>query len=210
MAHINEYVAPTERFGRRGLLGFGSVLLFVGWTGTALFLRVPTAAPADPVVSSLGLWVGLFVLVATVALTQCPRRVTFSRPILVWVALNTLGFGYVAGALAGLVPTAYARFAYWHVWVGAGVLGFLATGELLRRAGVLTPVYYVAAVVELWILIVGLVSFETLVPGLYLLLAVVHPMPLALDALDPDVGDWLVSVAQVSVYTVALFGVILT
>jgi hypothetical protein len=200
----------AARLGRRGLLGLGAGLLFVGWGGTALFARVPGLAVIDPRAATVALWLALFGLIAAVALVACPEEVTFSRPILVWVGLNGLGFLLTGTALVGLVPGWLSPYAYWHVWVAGAVVGFLATGTLLRRAGSPAGRYYVAAVVELWILTVGLVAFETLVPGLYLVLAVVHPTPLALDALDLDATAWSQTVAQVAVYTVALLAVILT
>ena len=210
MAHGQETRTAAGRIGRRGLLGIGAGLLVAGWGGTALFTRAPGLAPAGPAIASVGLWLVLFVLVAAVAVTQCPRHVTFSRPILVWVSLNVVAFCYTGAALAGLLPASLAQYAYWHIWLAAGVVGFTATGVLLRRAGASGSVYLVAAVTELWMLVAGLVSFETLVPGLYLLVAVVHPMPLAIDALDSDFGDWPTTVAQVTVYTTTILAVILS
>jgi len=209
MATVGERLTATPRLGRRGLLGLGAALLAVGWGGTAFLTRNPTLAPADPALTALALWLGLFGLVAVAALAACPSRVTFSRPVLSWVGLNALGFLAVGAAVAGLVPLELQRYAFWHVWVAGAVVGFTATGELLRRAGGGWLVYHTAAAVELSLLVLGVVAFEALLPGLYLVLAAVHPVPLALDALDLDLGRAPTAGIQVALYLVALVAVLL-
>lgn len=209
MATVSDTFVGGARMGRRGLLGTGAALLVAGWGGTAILIRNPTLAPADPALSALGLWLGLFALVAAVAVTQCPAGVTFSRPVLVWVGLNTIGFLAAGAAVAGLLPPGLRRYAFWHVWVAGAVVGFLVTGELLRRAGAAWQVYHTAAVIEVTLLAVGLVSFGSLLPGLYLVLGAVHPVPLALDALDPDLGPLPLAAVQVGAYAAALGFVLL-
>lgn len=198
----------TDRIGRPSLLQLGAALLVVGWAGTGTLTEFVDTGPLGPIEAVIALWVGLFGLIAAVAVTWCPRRVVLSKPILVWVGLNTVGFAVTGAATAGILPGGLVQYAYWHVWVATAVVGFAATGELLRRNGVDGRVYYTAAAAELGLLVVGLLAFELLRPYQYLLLAVVHASPLLLDGLDRGLGRRLVDI-QIGVYTLAATSVIL-
>lgn len=198
----------TGRIGRRGLLQLGSALLLVGWIGTGMLTEFVGTGPFGPIGTVIALWVGLFGLIGAVAVTRCPRHVVFSKPILVWVGLNTFGFAVTWAAWSGLLPGGLVQYAYWHVWVATAVIGFAVTGELLRRNGIDGRVYYTAAAAELGLLIVGLLAFELLRPHQYLLLAVVHASPLLLDSFDLDLGRRIVDL-QAGIYVVAAAPVVL-
>lgn len=60
------------------------------------------------------------------------------------------------------------------------------------------------------LLFIGLGAFDELFPGLYLLLALVHPTPLALDALPRDLGPGPAAVIQLSLYALGLGLVLLS
>ena len=54
------------------------------------------------------------------------------------------------------------------------------------------------------LLFIGLGAFTELVPGLYLLLAFVHPTPLALDAYPGDLGAAPDAAVQLALYATGL------
>ena len=177
-----EAPASTYRVGRRRLLGLGAFALATGWALTEAIVSFPGAVPVSPTTAAVGLWAVLFAAVTAVALTQSPDYVRSSRPLLLWAVLNAVAFLVVGAAVLGYLPAGLVVYAYWHVWVLVAVVGFAATGVLLERSGPSGQHYFTAAGLEVSLLFIGLGAFTELVPGLYLLLAFVHPTPLALDA----------------------------
>lgn len=200
--------ASTCRVGRRGFLGLGAALLFVGWGVTELVVARPGVLPGSPAVTAVALWFAMFLGIGVVGLTQCPDYVRFSGPLVVWGALNAAAFVYAGAAALGYLPPGLTVYAYWHVWVLAAVVGFAATGALLERSGSSGQHYFTAAGLEISLLFIGLGAFSEIVPGLYLLLALVHPTPLALDAYPGDLGPGPAAVIQLALYAVGL-GVVL-
>jgi hypothetical protein len=185
-------------------LQVGAALLLVGWAGTAVLQRNPTVTPLRPITAAVGLWLGIFALIAGVALLLTPRSVWYNRVVLVWVGLNTAAFGYTGAVMAGLLPSNFALYAYWHIWVAAAVVGFTVTGVALEDQGIEGQVYFTAAGLELSLLFLGLGAFGTLIPGLYLLLALVHPTPLLLDAFPADLSNGRVAAIQLGIYAAGL------
>lgn len=201
----------ADRVGRRGLLGLGSgllalgsALLALGWGGTAALLRFPGSAPGNPIDLAVGLWLLIFGTIAAVALLACPSHVRFNRVTLAWTGLNSAAFAYTLAAVGGLLPAGLIQYAYWHVWVLVAVVGFAVTGALLEDEGITGQLYFTAAGLELSLLFLGLGAFGTLLPGLYLLLAFVHPTPLALDALSLDLTPGRTAAVQLGTYAVGL------
>lgn len=197
-------VRSSPPLGRHGLLRVGAVLLLLGWAGTAIIQRNPTSFPLDPVTMAVGLWVGVFALIAAVALVLTPQSVWYNRVILTWTVLNTAAFGYTGAVMAGLLSGTLAQYAYWHVWVATAVVGFAVTGAILEGEGIEGQVYFTAAGLELSLLFLGLGAFGTLVPGLYVLLAFVHPTPLILDAFPGQLSNGRAAAIQLGVYAVGL------
>ncbi|MFB6117882.1 hypothetical protein [Halosegnis sp.] len=201
---VDRSASASRQLGRRGLLGFGAALLTIGWGGTALLLRSSSVAPFDPIVTAVGGWLAVFALIAGIAVGLCPRWVWYNRVVATWVGLNAAAFGYTAAAAAGLLPADLVQYAFWHVWVLAAVVGFAVTGAVLEGEDTAGQLYFTAAGLELSLLFLGLGAFGTLVPGLYLLLAFVHPTPLALDALPGDLSPGRTAAVQLGVYALGL------
>lgn len=84
------------------------------------------------------------------------------------------------------------------------MIGFAVTGAALEDRGIEGQVYFTAAGLELSLLFLGLGAFETLVPGLYVLLAFVHPTPLILDALPAELSNGRAAAVQLGIYAVGL------
>ena len=200
--------ASSNQFGRRQLLGLGAVALAVGWGLTEAIVTFRPSLPVSLAAAAVGLWVGLFALVTVVALTQCPDYVRFSGPLLLWGVLNILAFLVTGAAVLGYLPVGLVVYTYWHVWVLVSVVGFAGTGVLLERSGPSGQHYFTAAGLEVSLLFIGLGAFTELVPGLYLLLAFVHPTPLALDAYPRDLGAGPAAAVQLSLYATGL-GIVL-
>jgi hypothetical protein len=196
--------ASSNQFGRRQLLGLGAVALAVGWGLTEAIVSFRPSLPVSLAAAAVGLWVGLFALVTVVALTQCPDYVRFSGPLLLWGVLNILAFLVTGAAVLGYLPVGLVVYTYWHVWVLVSVVGFAGTGVLLERSGPSGQHYFTAAGLEVSLLFIGLGAFTELVPGLYLLLAFVHPTPLALDAYPGDLGAGPDAAVQLSLYAAGL------
>jgi hypothetical protein len=200
-------MAIAERLGvtalplsGRGLLGFGAGILFLGWGATELAVTRAGVVPGDPFVALTVFWGALFLFFGVVTLTQCPDYVRTSQPLAVWGVLNAAGLLYTGAAVTGLLPAGFAQYAYWHVWVLVAVVGFGATGALLERSGSSGQHYFTAAGLEVSLLFIGLGAFD----------ALVHPTPLALDALPRDLGPGPAAVIQLSLYALGLGLVLLS
>jgi hypothetical protein len=181
----------------------------LGWLVTGIIRREPTVSPLGPVETAVGLWLVVFALIAVVAVTLTCRAVWYNRIILLWVGLNSVAFVYTGAAIAGLLSGSLVQYAYWHVWVATAVVGFAGTGVALEGEGIGGQVYFTAAGLELSLLFLGFGAFEVLVPGLYALLAFVHPVPLVLDALPRELTSGHTAVIQLGVYTLGLGAVLL-
>ena len=199
-----EAPASTYRVGRRQLLGLGAFALATGWALTEAIVSFPGAVPVSPTTAAVGLWAVLFAAVGAVALTQTPDYVRSSRPLLLWAVLNTVAFLVTGAAVLGYLPAGLVVYAYWHVWVLVSVVGFAGTGVLLERSGPSGQHYFTAAGLEVSLLFIGNGAFAELVPGLYLLLAFVHPTPLALDAYPGDLGAGPDAAIQLALYATGL------
>lgn len=195
-----EAPASTYRVDRHRLLVLGAVMLAAGWALTGAVVSFSESLPVSPTVAAVGLWA----VIGAVALTQTPDYVRFSRPLLLWAVLNTVAFLVTGAAVFGYLPAGLVVYAYWHVWVLVAVVGFAATGALLERSGPSGQHYFTAAGLEVSLLFIGLGAFAELVPGLYLLLAFVHPTPLALDAYLGDLGAGPDAAIQLALYATGL------
>ena len=198
----------TYRIDRRTLLGSVAAMLALGWAATEAVASFPAVVPGDPILAVVGLWVGLFAVVTVGALTQTPDYVRFSGPLLLWGVLNAVALAVTVSAALGILPSGLVVYAYWHVWVLVAVVGFATTGALLERSGSSGQHYFTAAGLEVSLLFIGLGAFELLLPGLYLLLAFVHPTPLALDASPFDPGAGPDAAIQLGLYATGL-GIVL-
>jgi hypothetical protein len=114
----------------------------------------------------------------------------------------------VTAAAVGILPSGLVVYAYWHVWVVVAVVGFATTGALLERSGSSGQHYFTAAGLEVSLPFIGLGAFDLMLPGLYLLLAFVHPTPLALDAAPFDLGPAPDAAIQLALYATGL-GIVL-
>lgn len=189
--------------GWRGLLAVGAAMLVAGWAGTALLFRQPTLV-AEPQLTITGLWAFIFIAIAVIALFAAPRHMSVNPATLMWTGLNIIGLGVTLSAIVGVLPPELTQYAYWHVWVLIAVIGFAATGTLLEREDLNGQVYFTAAGLELSILFIGLGALEVLIPGLYLLLAFVHPVPLVLDSLPNEPSPGRKAAIQLGSYTLGL------
>ncbi|MFC6862364.1 hypothetical protein ACFQGE_02675 [Halomicroarcula sp. GCM10025817] len=170
--------ATSDRLSESGFLLAGATAGALGWGGTQLLAWVDTAASA---VVATGLWAVLVAGFAGVTVLHGPADTRFSDPMLVWGSVNGTAMLLTVGGLAGLVPPVVA---FWGAWAAAAAVGYCWTGGLLEGAG--HPErgrgYLLSGVVALAVLAVGAVSFPALEPVAFLVLGVLHVVPLALDA----------------------------
>lgn len=192
-ASLEQFAPPTSgRLSTREFLLAGAGAGAVGWTGTQLLTW--TAPPAAAWVAA-ALWFVLAGLFVGVTVAHGPDEIRFSAPMLGWGAVNGTATTLTLAGLAGLVP---ARLAFWQAWVAASTVGYCWTGGLLERAGARDRGrgYVLAGLVALGVLAVETLAVGVVSPVAYLVLAVLHAVPLTLDAVtDLSAGARAIVVA---------------
>ena len=176
---LDAIVPPTSgRVSESGFLLAGAAAGAVGWGGTQLLTWLD---PPNAAIAATALWTLLMLGFSTLTVRFAPEAVRFSDPMLVWGTVNTAAMALTVGALAGMVPP---RVGFWLGWTAASAVGYLGTGGLLVRAGAAARGrgYLATGAVTLAVLGVGVVAFEAIAPVAFLLLGVIHTVPLATDA----------------------------
>ena len=193
-AHL-ETTAPSTsgRLSESGFLRAGAAAGLLGWGGTQLLAWTDSPAAA---LFATGLWAALMLGFVGLTVFHAAEAVRFSTPMLGWGVVNGTATALTVAALAGLLP---ATLAVWAAWAGAAAVGYCWTGGLLVRAGDSERGrgYLLTALVALAVLALGLWSFPTVAPVAFLVLAVVHAVPLAVDersALSPVARGGVLSV----------------
>ena len=173
-------LAPTTsgRLSESGFLLAGATAGALGWGGTQL---LAWADPAAAATLATGLWAVLVAGFAGVTLLHGPEATRFSDPMFVWGAVNGTAMALTLGGLLAAVPP---FVAFWGAWAAASAVGYCWTGGLLEGAG--HPErgrgYLLSGIVALVVLAVGALAFDVLEPVAFLVLGVLHVIPLVLDA----------------------------
>ena len=187
--------ATSGRLSESGFLLAGAVAGLFGWGGTQVlaWTAPPSSAPL-----AAALWAVLMLGFVALTVFHGPDTVRFSGPMLGWGTVNGAATALTVAGLAGLVPPG---IAFWTAWVAAAAVGYGWTGALLVRAGDTErgQSYLVTGVLALAVLAVGTLSFTLVAPVAFLLLAMLHAVPLVLDARTA-----LSPVARAGVLTVVL------
>ncbi|MFC7249889.1 hypothetical protein ACFQJ5_08575 [Halomicroarcula sp. GCM10025324] len=170
--------ATSGRLSESEFLLVGAAAGALGWGGTQVLAWL---GPRSSAALATGLWAVLVAGFATVTVLHGPDEARFSDPMFVWGSANGTAMALTLGGLAGLVP---AVVAFWGAWVAASAVGYCWTGGLLEGAGDAERGrgYLLSGVVALVVLAVGAFTFPTVEPVAFLLLGVLHVVPLALDA----------------------------
>ncbi|MFC6975606.1 hypothetical protein ACFQL1_14620 [Halomicroarcula sp. GCM10025709] len=170
--------ATSGRLSDAGFLLAGATAGALGWGGTQLVAW--SAVPLAPVVATAW-WVVLIAGFGLLTVFHGPASVRFSDAMFVWGSANgTAMLATVAGVASVLPP----RLAFWHAWAVAFGVGYLGTGTLLFRAGFRERgVGYLSSALVAWsVVLVGVRSFATVEPVAFVLLGVLHVVPLVVDA----------------------------
>lgn len=129
------------------------------------------------------LWFAVFVTRALMARTGVEADVRFSAPGVVWT--GTMGLAFVANFAGFFLGPPLREALMWLPWYAGFAVAYLATGLLVRRGGV----FYAAGAVSAVVTLVGVgaipvegVGLRRPVPYAFVLLGVLHTVPLALDA----------------------------
>jgi hypothetical protein len=178
-ARLEAAAPPTSgRLSESGFLLSGAAAGLLGWTGTQVFAWVD---PPSAALLATGLWAALMLGFVGLTVFHAPAAIRFSLPMLGWGTVNGMATVLTVAGLAGLVP---GRVAFWAAWVVAAAVGYCWTGSLLVRAGDTERgrSYLASGLVALAVLAVGLWSFAAVAPVAFLVLTVLHALPLTLDA----------------------------
>lgn len=203
-ARLARTVPTAGRLDGGAFLSLGAVVGLVGWTVTAA-LAGADRGPARWV--ALGVWTVLVAVMVGAGLFLTPDAVRFSTPLAGWGLVNGAASTVTAWAvLTGAPAPAVAR-----TWLAAHALGYGWTAGTLRRAGQGDRAggYGYAALLAGGLLVFDVAGLDALAPVRYPLLAVVHALPLALDArghLDGLAGR---AVLCLAVVTLAVTGSLL-
>jgi hypothetical protein len=176
---LDRIAPPTSgRLSLRAFLLAGAGAGAVGWTGTQLLTW--TAPPAAASLAT-ALWVVLAGAFVGLTVRHGPDEIRFSDPMLVWGTVNGTATALTFAGLAGLVS---ARLAFWQTWVAASAVGYCWTGGLLEGAGETNRGrgYALTGLVGLCVLAVDTLAVGVTAPVAYLVLGVLHAVPLTLDA----------------------------
>jgi hypothetical protein len=169
--------ATTGRLPGDGFLLLGAGVGLVGWTGTAALARlsVPRAG-----LLALAVWGLLVAVMVGAGLFHVPDAMRFSLPMVGWGLLNATATTVTLVA----VLQEWSATLVWTVWLVALGLGYGWTAIALWRGGQRARArgYGYAALVAAGLLIASGAGMPALQPVRYPLLAVLHAVPLALDA----------------------------
>ncbi|WP_254280028.1 hypothetical protein [Haloarcula marina] len=174
------YVAPptSGRLTESEFLLAGATAGVLGWGGTQLLSWVD---PPRAAFLAVALWVVLVAGFSALTVLHGPDETRFSDAMFVWATVNSAATALSLAGLAGLVP---GQVAFWHGWVAAAAVGYCWTGGLLAGAGQRGRGrgYLAAGLVALSVLLVGTVAFARVESVAFVLLALLHAIPLGLDA----------------------------
>ncbi|QAU12047.1 hypothetical protein EKH57_04420 [Halorubrum sp. BOL3-1] len=171
-----------------GLLLFGFLEGVVGWGLSWAFSRNPGLAPFGLVQSIVAVWIVLTVGIVFFGVTYTSPTVRRNRVWLVWGGLNVAATAVNVGALVGAVPSAAARYAYWHPWLAAIGVGYLVTALYNRESPQIRRqervVYAVTGAATLGLLAGSLGPLRAFVTlNIFAIGAVVHLVPIGHDVL---------------------------
>lgn len=170
--------ATSGRLTESEFLLAGAAAGALGWGGTQVLAWVDP--PASAVLATV-LWAVLVAAFAGLTVLHGPDAVRFSDPMFVWGSVNGTAMALTVGGIIGLVP---AFVAFWGAWAAASAVGYCWTGGLLEGTG--DPErgrgYLLSGVVALAVLVVGTFAFSTVESVAFLLLGVLHVVPLVLDS----------------------------
>ena len=191
--------ATSGRLSDSGFLFAGAAAGTMGWGGTQLLTWIDP--PLGPALATAW-WAVLIAAFGLLTVLHAPASVRFSDPMFVWGSVNGTAMVVTVGGVVSAVPP---RVAFWHAWVLAAGLGYLGTGTLLVRAGARERGlgYLAGSLVACGVVVVAARSFAAVEPVPFLLLGVLHAVPLLVDA----AGGWSVSRRTLSV--VGAVGVVL-
>jgi len=178
-ARLDEVAPATSaRVDESQFLLAGATAGLLGWGATQV---LAWAAPPSAAFLATALWVVLLAAFSGVTVFHGPADTRFSDAMFAWGAVNGTAMALTVGALVGVVPE---RLGFWTAWAAASMLGYVGTGALLVRAGATDrgQGYLASGVVALGVLLLGVVAFDALAPVAFLVLAVLHVVPLVLDA----------------------------
>lgn len=170
--------ATSGRLTESEFLLAGAAAGALGWGGTQGLAWVdPPAAAAF----ATALWTVLVAAFAGLTVLHGPDAVRFSDPMFVWGSVNGTAMALTVGGLVGLVPV---FVAFWGAWAAASTVGYCWTGGLLEGAGDAERGrgYLLSGVVGFAVLAVGALAFPTVDSVAFLLLGVLHVVPLVLDS----------------------------
>lgn len=177
---VLDAVAPATsgRLDESGVLLAGATVGLLGWVSTQLLAWL---SPPNAALTATALWVLLVAGFSGLTALHGPANLRFSDVMFLWGAVNTTAMALTVAALVGAVPE---RLGFWTAWVAAATLGYAGTGTLLMRAAMTDRgrEYLAAAVVALGVLTLGTVTFDTVEPVAFVVLAAHHAVPLVLDA----------------------------
>jgi hypothetical protein len=198
---------PTGRVGPEQFLRLGAGVGVVGWTGTQ------TLAWVDPPGSgavAIALWVALVGVMTGVGLRHCTDALRFSTPLLVWGTVNAAAMTLTVVATLGDTPN-WLAVPVWQVWVLAAAVGYGGTAVSMHRAGREWELYAVAGVLETVLLAVGVLAPGAVAAAPYLLVGLLHAMPLLVDAERSrlDYATRRVAAVETGLFLVALVAVVL-
>jgi hypothetical protein len=170
--------ATSGRLSESEFLLVGAAAGALGWGGTQVLAWL---GPRSSAALATGLWAVLVAGFATVTVLHGPDEARFSDPMFVWGSANGTAMALTLGGLAGLVP---AVVAFWAVWAAASAVGYCWTGGLLEGSGdsARGRAYFLSGLVALAVLAVGAVAFSAVESVAFLVLGVLHVVPLVLDS----------------------------
>lgn len=179
-----------EGWDANRFLTLGAILGAVGWAVTQYVAWNPgvalEATGIEGTTALVAFWAGATALLATVWVAATSRAVKFSPPMWLWVLLVAAALGVNAVAVLGVLPRSLLLYAFWHPWIVAFGVGFLATGILATHRNRLA--YLLGSLGAALLLLIAALFPEASADWIYLLTGVVHAGPLLADAASSPAG----------------------